>query len=53
MQTRLLFAILAGVILFILILSKVPLYLGTALVIIFPLTVMLLFPYFAKYKSIR
>ncbi|WP_353051568.1 TIGR04104 family putative zinc finger protein [Peribacillus frigoritolerans] len=51
MQTRLLLALLSGVIVLILIVSKVPFYLGTALVIILPLTVILFFPYFAKYKA--
>ncbi|MGM0877815.1 MAG: TIGR04104 family putative zinc finger protein [Bacillota bacterium] len=51
MQTRLLFSISIGVMLFILKLSNLPFYLGVAVIIFFSLSFILSFPYFAKYKA--
>ncbi|WP_114384232.1 TIGR04104 family putative zinc finger protein [Paenibacillus prosopidis] len=51
MQTRLLFSLSIVVMLFIFDLSNLPFYLRVAVIIIFNFSVILSFPYFAKYKS--
>jgi CXXC-20-CXXC protein len=51
MKTRLVLPLLIGPLVFILTIIKVPFYLGIVLTVTLPLIVILLFPYFAKYKT--